>query len=372
MDRPRILVLSPPMEEPGGVQAYTATLVRALRSIHGEESVRLLSLPAPRRLDAGANARLSFADKSGFFWHAIRNAARFHPRLTVCTHVGLAPIGHFISTVLGGDAWVSAHGIEVWGKLSPVKRHALRTANKILAVSAFTRERVIQRHHISAERAFVLPNALDGELLTITPDSRKLTALNLASKRPILTVGRLAAAERYKGHDVLLQALPAALARFPDAVYLIAGDGDDRARLEQVARDSGAAQSVHFLGALNRAELAASYNSCEIFAMPARTVLDDAAPKGEGFGIAFLEAMSFARPVIGPDSGAPVEFIRHGETGLLVDPENPADVAASILQLFADPALARELGERARALVEREYSFDALVRRLQPLLASLE
>jgi phosphatidylinositol alpha-1,6-mannosyltransferase len=372
MDRPRILVLSPPMAEPGGVQAYTATLVRALRSICGEETVHLLSLLSPRAAGVNSTARLSPSHKASYFWRAVREAARLRPRLTLSTHVGLAPIGHFISTILGGDAWVSAHGIEVWGKLSPVKRHALRTANKILPVSVFTRGRIIERHGVSPARAFVLPNVLDGELLTVMPDNRKLAALHLDAKRSILTVGRLAAAERYKGHDVLLRALPAVLARFPNAVYLIAGDGDDRAHLEQVARDSGVAQSVYFLGALNRAELAACYRACEIFAMPARTVLDDAAPKGEGFGISLLEAMSFARPVIGPDSGAPVEFIRQGETGLLVDPENPADVAASILQLFADPALAHELGERARALVEREYSFDTLVRRLQPLLASLE
>jgi phosphatidyl-myo-inositol dimannoside synthase len=370
MDRQRILVLSPPLEEPGGVQAYTATLVRALRGICGEENVLLISLPAPRTAGASSSARLSLSDKASFFWHAVREAARLRPRLTVCTHVGLAPVGHFTSKILGGDAWVSAHGIEVWGRLSPVKRHAFRTANKILAVSAFTRERIIQRHGISAASAIVLPNALDGELLTIAPDTRKIAPLRLDAKRPILTVGRLAAAERYKGHDDLLRALPAVLARFPDVVYLIAGDGDDRARLEQVARDSGVANAVHFLGSLNRAELAASYNSCEVFAMPSRTVLDDAAPKGEGFGIAFLEAMSFARPVIGPDRGAPAEFIRHGETGLLVDPENPAAIAASILQLLAEPGLARELGERGRALVEREYSFDSLVHRLQPLLAS--
>lgn len=372
MGRLRILVLSPPMEEPGGIQIYTATLVHALRVLCGEESVRLLSLPALPPVDSRRGTGLSFSAKSSFFLHAAREARRWRPRVTICTHVGLAPIGHFISKVFSGSCWVSAHGIEVWGRLSSVKKHAFRSADKILAVSAFTRAQIIERHGVSAARVVVMPNALDSELLGIAPDNRKLVALNLGATRPILTVARLSASERYKGHDIVLRALPVVLARFPEAVYLIAGDGNDRSRLGQLARDSGVTQSVHFLGSLNRAELAACYRACEIFAMPARTILNDAVPKGEGFGIAFLEAMAFARPVIGPNSGAPAEFIRDGESGLLVNPEDEGDVAAAILRFLSDRGFARDLGERARSLVEREYSFDALVRRLRPLITSLE
>ena len=136
----------------------------------------------------------------------------------------------------------------------------------------------------------------------------------------VLTVGRIAAAERYKGHDVMLEAWPAVLRRVPDAEYWIVGDGDDRARLESQARELGIAASVRFKGSVSSQELDVCYDRCCIFAMPARTELEARAPRGEGFGIVFLEAMAHGKPVLGPRVGAPAEFIHSGEHGLLVDP----------------------------------------------------
>jgi glycosyltransferase involved in cell wall biosynthesis len=366
----KILVLALPMGEAGGIQVYTATLVRALRKISGDSAVRLLAVPDPPASSSAHAPGLSSAAKARFFLRALLQAMRWRPDLCICTHVALAPLGHVIHVILRCPFWVSAHGIEVWGRLSRSRHRALSAADRVLAVSAFTRDRVVARHQLSPLRTNVLANVLDGDLLSLAPDARKLESLHLVDRRPILTVGRISAAERYKGHDVLLHALPAILERVPRALYLVAGGGDDRARLESLARKMGVADSVSFLGRMNRAELAACYRACEVFALPARTVLDDDAPKGEGFGIAYLEAMAFGRPVIGPRAGAPAEFIRHGETGLLVDPDDPAEVAAACISLLIQPELARAMGERGRRLVEQEYSFDALVQRLEALLHS--
>ena len=78
-----------------------------------------------------------------------------------------------------------------------------------------------------------------------------------------------------------------------------------------------------------------------VFVLPARTVLDDRSPKGEGFGIVFLEAMAFGKPVVGSNCGAPAELIRHGENGLLVIPEDPASVAEALVHLLTNPVTAR-------------------------------
>jgi phosphatidylinositol alpha-1,6-mannosyltransferase len=366
----RILVLALPMGEVGGIQVYTATLVRALRRIFGDSNVRLLAVPDPPPSPPGAPRGLSSAAKARFFFRALLEAMRWRPDLCICTHVALAPLGRAIQAVLSCPFWVSAHGIEVWGRLSRSRHRALLAAQKVLAVSAFTRDRIIPRHHLTPSRVVILPNALDGDLLGVTPDARKLQSLQLADRRPILTVGRISAAERYKGHDVILRALPAILEQIPHAVYLIAGDGDDRSRLEDLARELRVVDSVFFLGRMNRAELAACYLACEVFALPARTVLDHPVPKGEGFGIAFLEAMAFGKPVIGPRTGAPAEFIRHGENGLRVDPDSPEEVAAAFGSLLSQPALGLAMGARGRRLVEQEYSFDALLHRLEALLGA--
>jgi len=311
---------------------------------------------------------LSLKSKWQFTLQALKAAWQWRPDLVICTHVGLAPVGWLLRMLRQRPYWVVAHGIEVWGALPFWKRNALRKAERVLAVSAFTRNRLIERHQVSPERIAVLPNTLDGSLLTIPPDGERLTRLGVNGRRVILTVGRLVASERYKGHDVVLQALPAVLTKVPDAVYLVVGDGDDRARLESLARQLGVQSHVVFTGQVTDAELAACYWACEVFVLPAQTVLDDHAPKGEGFGIVFLEAMAFGKPVVGPNYGAPAEFIRHGEHGLLVDPKSPDEVAEAIITLLTQPERARRMGEAGRAWVMQEFSYERFKERVAEVL----
>ena len=181
----------------------------------------------------------------------------------------------------------------------------------------------------------------------------------------VLTVGRVASSERYKGHDVMLEAWPRVLKRVPDAVYWIVGGGDDLARLEAKARELGIAASVRFAGSVSPEELAVCYHRCCVFAMPARTELDARAPRGEGFGIVYLEAMARGKPVVGPRVGAPAEFIRDGEHGLLVDPASASEVADALIELLGDPERARRMGESARQFVTSEFSFESFCKRLQ-------
>jgi phosphatidyl-myo-inositol dimannoside synthase len=98
--------------------------------------------------------------------------------------------------------------------------------------------------------------------------------------------------------------------------------------------------------------------------MPARTELDAREPRGEGFGIVYLEAMAHSKAVVGPRVGAPAEFIRGGEHGLLVDPANAVEVANALIELLEDPERARRMGEAARKFVTREFSFESFCKRL--------
>jgi len=166
----------------------------------------------------------------------------------------------------------------------------------------------------------------------------------------------------------VLRALPQVLKEIPNITYVIVGDGDDRPRLESLAQQLGVLDHVVFAGRVSNAELRAYYQNCEVFVMPAKTVLDDRSPKGEGFGIVFLEAMAFGKPVIGPNYGAPTEFIRHGEHGLLVNPESPEEVAEALIQLLSSPDLARQMGEAARQWVLQEYSYSRFRERLAKIL----
>jgi phosphatidylinositol alpha-1,6-mannosyltransferase len=174
--------------------------------------------------------------------------------------------------------------------------------------------------------------------------------------------------ERYKGHDVILRALPSVVVKVPKLTYAVVGDGDDRPRLQELAQELGVEEHVAFRGEISDSELVALYRRSELFAMPARTVIDDHDPKGEGFGIVYLEAMAFGKPVIGPSYGAPAEIIQHGKTGLLVDPEDPAQVAEAILELLENPGMAREMGKAGSNCVRADYSYEKFRERLQELI----
>ena len=232
-----------------------------------------------------------------------------------------------------------------------------------MSITRFTLNATIARHSLDNPRALILPPTLPKEKTPLPATTRM--PLDDGQPPMVLTVGRVASSERYKGHDVMLEAWPSVLRRLPDAVYWIVGGGDDLPRLEAKARELGIAASVRFAGPVSPEELAVCYHRCCVFAMPARTELDARAPRGEGFGIVYLEAMAHGKPVVGPRVGAPAEFIRDGEHGLLVDPASASEVADALIELLGDPERARRMGEAARRFVTSEFSFESFCKRLQ-------
>jgi phosphatidylinositol alpha-1,6-mannosyltransferase len=130
----------------------------------------------------------------------------------------------------------------------------------------------------------------------------------------LLTVGRLASTERSKGHEPIFAILPALRARFPDLVYVIAGDGDDRERLEARARELGLGQeAVRFLGYVPDDELPDLYRLADLFVMPSAT---------EGFGIVYLEAAACGLRVLGGAGDGSNDAIQDARVGATVDPDD--------------------------------------------------
>lgn len=361
--RPKVLILAPPLQGVGGVQSYVQTLLGALQNVVGEDGVRIVAVPGEaQRRDDGSSALPPFV-KLRFLATAFAAAISWSPDLIICAHIGVAPAGRIIQKLTRIPYWVVLYGIEVWGELSPAKQKALRGARQLVSITRFTLNATIAQHSLSNPRALILHPTLPRE--KTSPPSTAPTSLDDGQRPVVLTVGRLASSERYKGHDVMLEAWPSVLRRLPDAEYWIVGGGDDLARLEAKARELGIAASVRFAGPVSPEELAVCYHRCCVFAMPARTELDARAPRGEGFGIVYLEAMARGKPVVGPRVGAPAEFIRDGEHGLLVDPASASEVAGALIELLGDPERARRMGESARQFVTSEFSFESFCKRLQ-------
>jgi glycosyltransferase involved in cell wall biosynthesis len=198
-----------------------------------------------------------------------------------------------------------------------------------IAVSAFTRERFLAWTGLPAERGQVLPNCIQAEAYGPGPRQRDLIErYGLEGRRVLLTLGRLSAEERYKGVDEVLEVLPDLAAKSPDLSYLIVGDGTDRGRLMEKARELGVGGRVVFAGRIAEQEKADHYRLADAFVMPGF---------GEGFGIVYLEAMACGVPVVASKADASREAVRDGALGVVVDPTDRDELKAGILSALNQP-----------------------------------
>ncbi|MFE7236973.1 glycosyltransferase family 4 protein [Streptomyces sp. NPDC057580] len=263
----------------------------------------------------------------------------------------------------------TTHGHEAgWAQL-PASRQLLRRIGEgtdtITHLGEYTRSRIAGAlTPEAAGRMVQLPPGVDEK--TFHPDSggdRIRARLGLSDRPVVVCVSRLVPR---KGQDTLILAMPAILAREPDAVLLIVGGGPYAKELEKLAVETGVTDSVRFTGPVPWEELPAHFGAGDVFAMPCRTRrggLDV-----EGLGIVYLEASATGLPVVAGDSGGAPDAVLDGETGWVVRGGSVEETADRIATLLGDPELCRRMGERGRAWVEEKWRWDLLAERLKTLL----
>jgi phosphatidylinositol alpha-1,6-mannosyltransferase len=203
-----------------------------------------------------------------------------------------------------------------------------------------------------AARVQVVPLGTDPTQFRPGIDARSVRARHGLGGGPwLLTVARL---EWHKGIDTVIRALPAIRAAHPGVRYAVAGVGPRQGELEQIAGQAGVRHAVKFLGFVAEEDLPALYNAADLYVGASR--YHDLLV--EGFGISLVEASASGIAVVGGRSGGVADAVRDGETGLLVDPEQPAAVAAAINRLLADETLRRRMGAAGRRAVETYYNWD--------------
>jgi len=261
---------------------------------------------------------------------------------------------------LGSPVYVLIHGSDVrasFGEPNPIKEwwkaRAYRMASRVLANSRYTSD-LARGLGIPAEKLVVTYLGLNAQ---VWGSARKGAPACLrehglpGDKRVILSVCRL---DPRKGLDVLLRALPSVLREVPNAVYVAAGMGPDEARLRRIAAEVGVADRTIFLGFVDDEDKVALFDACDVFVQPSRAE----SRWVEGFGLTFLEAAARGKPSVGGRHGAVPEVVVDGETGLLVDPSDSAELAAAIVRVLRDPALAARLGEAGRRRALGEFSWE--------------
>jgi len=269
----------------------------------------------------------------------------------ICGHITNILIGIMAKRILNVPLGTIIHGKELLfvGVLRQLRknfvRYLLGSCDYLFMSNHFVKKTLLEMN-IPEEKILLIPFGVN-----FSKRQKKVEKRLGDNKKTILTVGRLV--ER-KGHEVVLRALPMVLKRFPNVIYQIVGKGPMEKKLQELAKEMKLSKYVEFYGEVENTE--SFYQNCDIFVMPSRFIEE----KGdvEGFGLVFLEANFFGKPVIAGRSGGVSDAVVGGVTGTLVDPENPEEIANAIIKLLENPELAHKLGEQGRQRVLTEFTWE--------------
>ncbi len=359
---PRVLYLVPDLlGPPSGIARYCCMVCRALlEDGHQVAVVSMLDKSSAWRRARSEFPRSQYlrywpcsGRRARFVMRAVRLAlaARTRPSLVVVGHPNLTPLGWLLARLCRAPMVSFIYGVDAWEPLSSARRRALAASDLILSISRFTARCATAANGLPEGRIHILHNCLDPQMQIQHPSSTcggDAGADRNLEARSLLTVARITLAEKYKGHEVVIGALPALLERFPDLIYNVVGDGDGRRDLEDLARKLGVSGSVRFHGVVKDEELVRFYREATVFIMPSRR---------EGFGFVFIEAMLQGTPAIGGTVDATPEVIAPGRTGLLVNPGSEAEVVQAVSLLLDDSGLCRRMGQAAQQDVLERFGF---------------
>ncbi|MBN1484754.1 MAG: glycosyltransferase family 4 protein [Chloroflexia bacterium] len=260
------------------------------------------------------------------------------------------PVALLVRALVGAKVILGCHGEDFW----PGDRLFGQRVDGAVSCSAFNAA-TVQAHYGILPR--VIYNGYDAERFQpqpADPELRRRFAPN--GEAILLYAGRLIP---WKGAQYAIRAL----AQVPAAVLVLAGDGHYRPTLEALARELELEQRVRFLGNVPHQELPVLMSSSDLLLATSFA--------SETFGIALVEAQSCKLPVVASRFGGFVEVVQHGETGLLVPPQDPVALAEAVRQLLADPERRRAMGQAGRRWVQSEFHWERVSERVLQAYAAV-
>lgn len=332
----------------GGIARFNSDLLKALCLYPRLTEVVALPRHPPevsahlpenlRYLTDGAHGKLAYL---AALVRLLMTGRRFD--LVICGHINLLPAAVLCRLRTPAPILLVLHGIDAW---QPSRRRlanwAARRVDCFIAVSDTTKKRFLSWSKLAEDKGFVLPCCVDFERFRPGPRKKELIErYGLEGRTVVMTLARLDAREQYKGIDEILDILPELTAKVPDLVYLIAGDGTDRPRLEAKVKSLDLKRHTVFTGYVAEAEKADHYRLADVFVLAGR---------GEGFGIVLLEAMACGVPAVASRLDGSREAVLNGALGEVVDPTDRADLQAGILA-----ALQRPTGASPEGLAHFSY-----------------
>ena len=249
------------------------------------------------------------------------------------------------STEYGRDGNVFYDGFA--RQVRDTERAGCHTATVVIAVSQFLADELRRFYQVPNAKIHAVPNGVSYDAFDgfINSDEIKGRYGIAASAPTIFALGRMTV---QKGMDMLVEAVPMVLASYPEARFVILGEGPEKQAVVRRAQEIGAAGAIVFLNSLPRWQIVDLMRACDIFVVPSRN---------EPFGIVVLEAWAAGKPVVATLAGGPREFIGHDVNGFLVD-ANPGGLAHGIGSLLANHDHGRSLGANGRRAVEEKFNWN--------------
>lgn len=243
------------------------------------------------------------------------------------------------------------------GKNRRLNRFTARGVDLWITISHVQKRRLVEREGVPSGGAVtVVPNGVDVERFARGATARAATraALGIPGDAPV--AGIVAGLRAEKNHSVFLKAARRVLDRRPDARFLVVGDGDRRQALEREAGDLGVDGATSFLGI--RHDTPELIGACDVGVLSSSFGVETSP-------VTLLEFMSAGKPVVSTDVGAVREIVVEGVNGFVVPEDDDEALAAALLRVIEDEALAAKMGDAGRAHVTERFSLDRMVTRTE-------
>lgn len=346
----------------GGISQYNRDALEAIASYDTVGRVDVLprladvdqlrSLPPKVNYDlSGLGGRLRFSLAT-----ARRILKRNRPDLIYCGHVNLIPSAVPLAKKNRIPIVLAIYGIDVWTPAPwAVKRMIEACGLHVISISKTTNDRFLKWCDVDPAHTSIVPNAIRLNDYLPRPPNRELAIrYGLENKTVLMTLGRMASSERYKGFDEIIDVLPRLRSVVPNLCYLAAGDGPDKQRLQDKVSSLGLTDCVIFTGRIPDETKSDYYRLADLYVMPSQ---------GEGFGFVILEALACGVPVVASRLDGTREAVLDGKLGILVDPRDPDSIAQGIQEGLRRP---REVPEGLEY-----FSYSHFSERLRQALSSV-
>lgn len=349
----------------GGIEKFNRAFIKALMDLSLPLSLRnsfagMYDEQFDERYTKPAFYRAFKGQRIKFVLSALWQS--FRQDVIILGHLNLAVIGVLIKLFSPQKKLVViCHGIEVFEPVGGVKKKVLQQADQILAVSSFTKQQLISKQGLDAEKIIVFPNTIDPFFQLpstfVKPAYLQQRYGITANEKIIFTLTRLNSQEGYKGYDTLISVLPHLQQEQISFKYILAGkaDAEELQRMQTLIASLDLEERVIMPGFLADEEVTDHYLLADVFVMPS---------KGEGFGIVYTEAMACGLPVIAGNKDGSTEALQFGKLGLLVDPDSEEEISATVVN-----ALNKEKNpSKVQSDMLMYFSFEQFTERLKRII----